>query len=70
MGNQGDHTVGAHSQRLEINSKYVRILYSFFLHFCFKIVTRLASGSPVTWVWQGQEFCPLSFVDCTVAFFL
>ena len=47
MGNQGDHTVGAHSQRREIKNKYVRVLYSFFLH-CFRTVNRLASESPVT----------------------
>ena len=52
MGNQGDHTVGAHSQRLEIKSKYVRTLYSFLLH-GFKTVNRLASGSPVSWVQQA-----------------
>ena len=55
---------------MAIKSKYIRILYSFFLHFCFKIVNRLASGSPVTWVQQAQELGPLSFVDCTMAFFL
>ena len=49
MGNQGDPIVGlACSQGLEIKSKDVRILYSFFLH-CFKTLNRLASGSPVIW---------------------
>ena len=47
MGNPGDHTVGAQSQRLEIKNKHARILYSFFLC-CFRTVNRLASESPVT----------------------
>ena len=50
-GIKGNHTVGAHSQRLETKSKYIRILFSFFLH-CFKTVNKLASENQVTWVWQ------------------